>query len=472
MSSLKSIADRLLAVLNDAEDVVGAVVGVAVGDEQTAIAHGIANLNTGQPFTEDTGWLLGSVTKVLTATVLMRLVERGEVDLDHPVKRYVPDFPLRDADAAERITVRMLVNHTNGIDAESLLPVAVRGRDATRSYIEALPRIGVVFEPGAGLHYSNPGFVVAARVIEARTGMPFERAIERELFGPAGMNDATLVQTQAFLRRTAVGAFPGPDGTGVRATSLFTLPESGAGAGTTPIVTVADMLAFGRTHLREGVAPNGTRVLSAEVVEQMRTATYDLGIPQAPPIGLGWWLCPIAETVAPWHGGGSPGGSSSFCVLPEFDATIVSFATGPTAGTLHDRLHSAVIEELSGKKVAAPLDISPTPVDASIAGEYASFESRVILAPKDDNLVVTRRYEPFDEDHRRTIVGYIGDERYLNTSTTYLGVAPGQYAPEGAADAASLSGFLGRMRLIADLPAAPGRRPGLHSAFRYTPKIG
>jgi hypothetical protein len=136
-------------------------------------------------------------------------------------------------------------------------------------------------------------------------------------------------------------------------------------------VTVADMLAFGRTHLREGVAPNGT-----------------------------------------------------------------------------------------------------TPVDESIAGEYASFESRIILEPKGDNLVVTRRYEPFDEDHRRTIVDYIGGEEYLNNSATYIGVAPGQYSPEGAADAASLSGFLGRMRLMADLPAAPGRRPGLRSAFRYTPKIG
>jgi CubicO group peptidase (beta-lactamase class C family) len=69
-------------------------VGIAVGDEERSMAHGTANLNTGQPLTQDTGFLLGSVTKVLTATIVMRLVERGEVDLDAPARRYVPEFAL------------------------------------------------------------------------------------------------------------------------------------------------------------------------------------------------------------------------------------------------------------------------------------------------------------------------------------------------------------------------------------------
>jgi CubicO group peptidase (beta-lactamase class C family) len=93
MSALGSIADQWTTIFEQTSSlgVAGAVAGVAVGDEQLSMAHGIANLNTGQPFTEDTGFLLGSVTKVLTTTVLMRLVERGEVDLDASARRYVPD---------------------------------------------------------------------------------------------------------------------------------------------------------------------------------------------------------------------------------------------------------------------------------------------------------------------------------------------------------------------------------------------
>src|SRR5439155_25533693 len=133
-------------------------------------------------FTEDTGFLVGSVTKVMTTTVLLRLVDRGEVDLDEPARRYVPEFTLSDADAAEAITVRMLVNHTNGMDADTLMPSSVRGRDASRSYTAALAPLGVLFEPGTCIHYTNPGFVVAARVIEERMGLPFERALQQELF--------------------------------------------------------------------------------------------------------------------------------------------------------------------------------------------------------------------------------------------------------------------------------------------------
>jgi CubicO group peptidase (beta-lactamase class C family) len=469
MPSVQAIAERLDAVLagEATGGVAGAVVGVAVGDEQVARAFGKANLNTGQPFTEDTGFLLGSVTKVLVTTIVMRLVERGQVDLDAPVRRYVPEFTLRDADAAERITVRMLLNHTNGIDSDTLMPSAVRGRDASRSYTAHLPNMGVLFEPGCGIHYTNPGFVLAGRVIEECTGLPFERAIQEELFDPAGMRDATAVETQAFLRRTAVGAFSDGEG-GLRATPMFTLPESGGGAGATPIVTVDDMLTFGRMHLRGGVAPNGERGLAEELAKAMQTQTYDLGIPQAPPIGLGWWLMPIAGTTAPWHGGGSPGGASSFCIVPEFDAAIISFATGPGGGGLNDRLHVAILAELTGQPAQPPLEIAPSPIPDDVAGEYAAFQTRMTVEPKGEELTVTTRFEWYDEDHRRTFAGY-GVEK--EATATYTCVAPRQFSPAGMPPE-MLAGFYGRMALLAALPAVPGRRPALHTGFRYIPKVG
>ena len=210
MTTLQMIGERLKAVISERAprgDVAGGVLGASIGDEEVFFAYGSANLNTGQPFTEDTGFLLGSVTKLLVTTVVMRLVERGLVDLDAPAQRYAHDFTLSDKDAAARITVRMLVNHTNGIDAADLCPHSVRGRDASRHYVEYLSKLGALFEPGACVSYSNPGFVVAARVIEEVTGLPFERAMQSELFDPAGMRDATALQTQAFLRRTAVGAY-------------------------------------------------------------------------------------------------------------------------------------------------------------------------------------------------------------------------------------------------------------------------
>jgi hypothetical protein len=276
------------------------------------------------------------------------------------------------------------------------------------------------------------------------------------------MRDATALQTQAFLRRTAIGAFGNEDGT-LRATPLFTLPESAAGAGGTPVVTVADMLAFGRVHLS-----GGGGVLSAESVRAMQAPTFDLGIPQAPPIALGWWLFPIAGTTAPWHGGGSPGGTSSFCIVPEHDAAICSFATGPGSGALNDALHNAALEELTGTAPAPSVELAPDPVDAGLAGEYASFARRLSVEADADALTVTDRFEPVDDDQREIMSAFLGGA--AAPPVRYTSVAPGQYAPEGM-PAEATAGFYGRMGLLAALPEAPGRRPGLHSGFRYVPKV-
>jgi CubicO group peptidase (beta-lactamase class C family) len=471
VTALFSLRARIAGILeaqSPATGVAGAVIGVAVGGDQFSLAHGSANLNTGQEFSTDTGWLLGSVTKVLTATVLLRLVDAGAVDLDAPARRYIPEFKLADADAAEAITVRMLVNHTNGIDADDLMPASVRGRDATRSYVSELAGFGCVFEPGAGVHYSNPGFVLAARIIESCTGMPYERAIQAELFDLCGMADATAVQTQAFLRPTAIGAFSADEPGKLRATSLFSLPESAAGAGATPIVTVADMIAFGRMHLAGGVAPDGRRVLSQQLVAEMRTPTVDLGLPQAPPMGLGWWLDPIAGTTAAWHGGGSPGGASSFCIVPEHDAVIVTFVSGPNS-LLNDTLHTSVIEHLTGRPAAPLFTPAPASADPDLTGEYAAFHRSMTTSVHDGDLLVRTTTPPYpaDEDLDRILAEY-----GLPSSSTdaYAAVAPRLFLAKSA-DPWDITGFYGRTRLLADLPPAPGRPRGLHTGLRFIPKV-
>ncbi|MDX2059036.1 MAG: serine hydrolase domain-containing protein [Gemmatimonadales bacterium] len=86
------------------------------GAAQVAAA-GIANLNTGVPMTPDTAFLTGSITKVWTTTVVMTLVDQGKLDLDRPVRSYLPHFRVLDAKATEAITVRQLLNHSSGIDA-------------------------------------------------------------------------------------------------------------------------------------------------------------------------------------------------------------------------------------------------------------------------------------------------------------------------------------------------------------------
>ena len=216
--------------------------------------------------------------------------------------------------------------------------------------------------------------------------------------------------------------------------------------------------------------------LSAESAQAMRTVTFDLGIPQTPPMGLGWWLPPIAGTTAASHLGGSPGGISSFCILPEHDAVVISFATGPGGlfgpggFSLHDVLHNAVIEELTGQKPTAPVDLSAEHVPAEdFAGEYVSFEKRLVIEADDDDLRATDHYVAYNDDQRETHDVYAGSATEAQP-TPCTRVGPNAFAIAGT-EPEALAGLVGRLGLLSRLSEGPGRRAGVHHWLRYTPKV-
>jgi len=123
---------------------------------------------------DDTGFLFGSVTKVLTTTLVLQQVERGFVDLDERVIRYLPEFKLTTPSAATKIRVRNLLNHTNGIDADLFFPDA-RGRDALKVYLEELGQhCGAFFKPDEYVSYSNGGMIVAGRLLEILAGASYQ----------------------------------------------------------------------------------------------------------------------------------------------------------------------------------------------------------------------------------------------------------------------------------------------------------
>src|SRR5262249_20358114 len=161
-------------------------------------------------------------------------------DLDESVTAYLPELEL---ETASQIRVRDLLTHTNGIDADLFFP-DVKGRDALKAFVQGLGRsCGVLFPPGEHVSYSNGGMLVAGRLLEVVTGTPYNELQERELYRPCGMVGAVTSADSAILGSTAVGHFFDRSGA-VRPTDMFTLPDTWASAGSTPIGTVRDLLAF------------------------------------------------------------------------------------------------------------------------------------------------------------------------------------------------------------------------------------
>jgi CubicO group peptidase (beta-lactamase class C family) len=123
MNEIEHISERVAAFC-EATQVPGIVAGIYHAGEQAVVAHGLANITTGAPMRADTGFLFGSITKIMTTTLVLQQVERGTLDLDARVVDYLPEFHLTTPGAAEQIRVHHLITHTSGIDADLFFPYA------------------------------------------------------------------------------------------------------------------------------------------------------------------------------------------------------------------------------------------------------------------------------------------------------------------------------------------------------------
>jgi len=409
----------------------GYLAGVYHDGGQTVVAHGVANVVTGAPMRDDTGFLFGSVTKVLTTTLVLQQVERGVVDLDERVITYLPEFTLTTPLAAEEIRVRHLLTHTNGIDADLFL-LDTDGRGALKAFVQELGRhCGTLFGPGQYVSYSNGGMIVAGRLLEVVTGTSYHDLLQRELYAPVGMDESCTSAEDAILRSTAVGHFPDPDTGGARRTDMFKLPDSWAPAGSTPIGTIRDLLAFGRTHLAGGMSPSRTRVLSPESTARMQSVSHDMGTPNVSPIGLGWLLVPFGRTTALSMSGASPGGVAVLVAVPEHDLVFAAFGNDPRAMPLHDQILLWLLREHLGVEVPDLLS-DPTPVSdlTPYAGTYRSNQLRVDVTVVDGELEERTTYEPLDDMQARIFSRFAGGTRPF-PPRRFVPVRADLFAPAG-----------------------------------------
>jgi CubicO group peptidase (beta-lactamase class C family) len=441
MSDLADFKADLKKAISDATQaslVPGYVAGVYREGEQIEIAHGIANLNTGLEMTADTLWQLGSVTKVLTTTIAFRFAERGKLDLDERVVAYLPDFKLATPGHAEKIRIRNMITHTDGINADAFMPDGDIGQGAVKLYVEGLADKDVIYDVGEGIHYANPGFTTVGRIFEVLTGKTYNQVLKEEVYDTVGMASSVTSPEQAILKNVAIGSFPDPEHGRARPTEMFRLPPSAAGAGATAIVTVPDIIAFGRVFLTGGEAPNGERVLSAESVRSMCTPTISLPAPYERSMGHGWWIQPLGGATALWHGGGSPGGISSLVVIPELDLVIAGFGNSSASPAVHDAVLKFIFAEYLGRPLQPPAYASVEPLDpatldlARFAGDYAHFQTHVKIEPSETGLTMTTLFVPIDESHKRIMGGYLGSqEEPQPTVVEWVPVEGNAFVPKG-----------------------------------------
>ena len=332
--------------LADELDVTGVSVGLYhQGSEQYAY-HGVTSVENPLEVDENTLFQFGSTGKTYTATAMMRLVEEGKVELDAPVRKYVPDLKLKDEDTAERVTILQLFNHTAGWSGD-LMTDTGDGDDALAKYVGLMADIEQVTPLGASVSYNNASVSLAGHVIATITGKTYEKAMRELILEPIGMNNTFFFPNEIMTRRFAVGHNKGKDDV-VKVARPWLFARGGWPAGGMSADS-RDQVRWARFHLGDGTAHDGTRVLSKELLDVMKEPTVATpGSALGDSIGISWMLRDVEGVRLVGHGGDTVGQHSEFLMAPERDFAISIMTNSSTGTELNEKLSRWALETYLG----------------------------------------------------------------------------------------------------------------------------
>ena len=364
----------LLAVLVTAQDPVGArmeeVVQSYVKDKEKPFmgtvlveragqvllnkGYGSANLEWDVPNTPATKFRLGSITKQFTAAGILLLEERGQLSLDDPVKKHMPDAPA----AWDKVTIHHLLTHTSGIpsftsfpEQPSLNPLPTFPKQTVRRFRDK----PLEFEPGQQFRYNNSGYVLLGYLMERISGQSYADFIRQNIFQPLEMKDSGYDSAAALIPRRAAGYRLGRKGAPVNAHFIhMTIPYS-AGA---LYSTTEDLVRW-----QHGLF--GGKLLKAGSLEKMTTPfkrDYALGV--------------VVSTVKGHkkieHGGGIDGFNTQLAYYPDDKLIVAVLANlnGPAPYDIAGKVAALALGEevvlaSERKEVAVPPEVL-----AAYAGSY------------------------------------------------------------------------------------------------------
>ncbi len=220
--------DQVIRASSDADAFSGAVLVARGGRILLDQGYGLANREWNIPNDGDVKFRLGSLSKQFTAVAVMLLNEQGKLDLDAPIKTWLPDAPA----AWDAITPRHLLSHTAGVPNFTAFSDFAAQKTLPATLPQLIARFRdrpLDFAPGSRFAYSNSGYVLLSAMIEAASGQTYADFVAANLFQPLGMNDSGYDRHDVILPRRASGYAPGAEGV-VNADYVDMTIPTGAGA--------------------------------------------------------------------------------------------------------------------------------------------------------------------------------------------------------------------------------------------------
>jgi CubicO group peptidase (beta-lactamase class C family) len=333
--------DRLFQNLSDEisagmqrRPIPGLAVGVwHDGNEQVA-GFGVTSVENPLPVTPDTLFQVGSISKTFTATALMMLWEVGKVDLDTPIRAYLPDFRLSDEDVAKRVTIKHLLTHTGGWLGDYFNDFGY-GDDALAKMLNEIAQLPQFTPLGEVWSYCNTGFNIAGRIIEVITRQTYEAAIKEMILDPLGMSMTFYFPHDVLTHRFAVGH--AITDRVARVARPWPIGRAGHPVGGV-ISTVVDLLKYARFHMSDGAG-----LLRPETIKLMQTPIVTGSGLDA--FGLSWFITPIGDVHVLRHGGATHGFTADFTIVPSKQFAITTLTNSDEGSVLYGDLRVSALQQ-------------------------------------------------------------------------------------------------------------------------------
>lgn len=410
----------------------GAAVAIVRGDRVIyAKGFGVSNVETGAAVTPEMLFRVGSITKMLTATVAVSLAEEGKIALDAPVGDAVKGFEPRLA----RLTAHQLLSHSAGIIDYAHICCA-QDEAALAAQVRAFKDADSFFtEPGRIFSYSNPGYIIAGYIIQELTGKLYADAMDERLFKPLGMTHTTYRPMVAMTFPLAQGH----DAVGKAKPTVVRPFVNNVGDWPAGYAysNVSDLARFVIAFMNGGRL-EGKQVLSPSLIatlSQSRVAvpfSWDLppGFFEGAQYGHGFFIQEHRGVHLLHHGGEIPGFGAFVAMAPKHRFAVIIF-TNRSGAILSKSVEKALELSLPLKpKPQAPPKAAMPMTSAemeSYAGTYANGALRIDLLARDGKLFRKEFYPT-------TVEG--GPGREFEAPVTKVGTNRFAFTPPGGTAAA------------------------------------
>lgn len=270
---LRGYVDGLMSGLITSGEFPGATIVIIQDGKVTLKAgYGFADVRARVPVDPDrTRFRVASISKLITATAVMQLVEQGKVDLNADVNTYLAGFKIAPT-YPEPVTLANVLTHTAGFDDRYVgLSAPVTGMVEPLGQYLAQQMPPRVLPPGKMFAYSNHGYALAGHVVENVSGQEFNGYVQENIFNPLGMASSSFGLPYPLPQDIAVPYFHGGTEGGFRRTELDRMRVGPAGD---LVTTAADMAKFMLVNMNQGVYGDDEHLLSAQTLERMQAEHF------------------------------------------------------------------------------------------------------------------------------------------------------------------------------------------------------